>query len=246
MALPWLDPQWRAAANSKSTLVFVHGAVVNGWEMVVLRHRLHQLGYDVRLFQYQSMLKGLDENVTRLASFIKSTQGDTIHVVGHSMGGVLIRLAFERRDDPRPGRLIAIGSPLLDCWVGHRFLRLHPWLGRYLIGRTVFDHITHLRHPVWHGARDFGVIAGTYPFGIGAVFRSLPKPSDGVVLLDETRLGGISDHVTYRLNHFGMLFSKRCCAQVARFLALGSFAQAARAASGSEPKRLSAAITPST
>ena len=69
-----------------------------------------------------------------------------------------------------------------------------------------------------------GVLAGTYRFGIGAIFSSLPRPSDGVVLLDETRLQGVRDHVTFRLNHFGMLFSKRCCAQVARFLATGTFA----------------------
>jgi pimeloyl-ACP methyl ester carboxylesterase len=246
MALPWLDPQWRPAPNSRSTVVFVHGAVVDGWEMALLGRRLRQLGYGIRLFHYQSMLKGLDHNVDRLASFIASTEGDTIHAVGHSMGGVLIRQAFERRPDPRPGRLVAIGTPFLDCWVGHRFLRLHPWVGRYLVGRTVLDHITRPRETEWRGQRDFGVIAGTYPFGIGAIFPSLPKPSDGVVLLDETRLGGISDQVNFRLNHFGMLFSKRCCAQIARFLALGGFARANIAPSGSKPGRLPAvAASPS-
>ena len=54
---------------------------------------------------------------------------------------------------------------------------------------------------------------------------SLPTPSDGVVLLDETKLQGIRDHVTYRINHFGLLLSKRCAAQVASFLATGKFAQ---------------------
>jgi pimeloyl-ACP methyl ester carboxylesterase len=246
MAAPWLNPLWRPADGSRATIVFVHGAVVNGWEMAVLRRRLGQLGYGTRLFQYQSMLKGLDQNVDRLGAFIASTDGDVIHLVGHSMGGVLIRQAFERRPDPRPGRLIAIGSPLLDCWLGRRFLRLHPWVGRYLIGRTVLDHISQPRDPEWRGRRDFGVLAGTYPFGIGAVFRSLPKPSDGVVLLEETRLGGISDHVTFRLNHFGMLFSKRCCAQIARFLALGGFAHATPAPSGLTPERLPAVASSST
>jgi hypothetical protein len=36
-------------------------------------------------------------------------------------------------------------------------------------------------------------------------------------------LEGITDRVEYRLNHFGMLFSRRCTAQVARFLATGKF-----------------------
>jgi pimeloyl-ACP methyl ester carboxylesterase len=229
-ASPWLNPEWRPPASAHAVVICVHGAVVNGEEMYVLRHRLRQLGYRVLQFKYQSMLRSLDYSVLRLREVIRETEGGIVHVIGHSMGGVLTRHAFEHSPDPRPGRLIAIGSPFLDCWVGRRLNRFHPHLGRYLVGRAVYDHISHPADPVWRGARDFGVLAGTYPFGIGAVFRSHPRPSDGVVLWDETRMEGLRDHVTFRLNHFGMLFSKRCCAQVARFLATGAFAHPAPAA----------------
>jgi len=224
MSAPWLDPAWGPPASTRATVVFVHGAVVRGWEMALLRRRLRQLGYRVRQFRYRSMMKGLDDNARRLSEFLWKTEGDVLHVIGHSMGGVLIRQVFEQNPDPRPGRLLVIGSPLLDCWVGRRFFRMHPRFGRWLVGRTVADHISRPSDPAWRGARDFGVLAGTYRFGIGALFSSFPRPSDGVVLLDETRLEGIRDHATTRLNHFGMLFSTRCCAQVARFLATGSFA----------------------
>src|SRR5476649_2019246 len=177
MSAPWLDPAWSPPASSRATVVFVHGAIVRGWEMALLRRRLRKLGYRVRQFRYRSMMKGLDENARRLRKFLGETEGDVVHVVGHSMGGVLIRQVFEQDPDPRPGRLIAIGSPLLDCWVARRFLRMHPRIGRLLIGQSVHDHITHPPDPVWRGARDFGVIAGTYPFGIGAIFSSLPTPS---------------------------------------------------------------------
>jgi hypothetical protein len=58
-----------------------------------------------------------------------------------------------------------------------------------------------------------------------------------LVLLKETRLAGLRDHVTYRLNHFGMLFSRRCCAQVARFLATGAFAHVKGSAGVPEDER---------
>jgi pimeloyl-ACP methyl ester carboxylesterase len=222
---PWLNPAWRPPASSRATIVFVHGAVVNGWEMRLLRKRFQRLGYHVRQFQYHSMLVGLEENARRLREFIKETEGDAVHVVGHSMGGILTRHVFERESELRPGRLIALGSPFLDCWIGHRVSGLHD-KGYCLLGKTVHDHILSQRDPVWRGTREFGVIAGTYPFGIGAIFRDLPRPSDGVVLWEETRLQGIRDHVTYRLNHFGLLLSRRCATQVARFLATGGFAHA--------------------
>jgi len=225
MVEPWLNPEWKPPASARATIVMVHGAVVDGFEMFLLRLRLAQLGYRTRLFHYRSMMRSLDHNVNRLAEYIRKTEGDIIHVVGHSMGGVLIRQVFEQSPDPRPGRLIAIGSPLLDCWVGHRIRRMHPHLGPILIGQSVRNHIDDPPHPVWRGKRDFGIVAGTYPIGIGAIFSSLPTPSDGVVLLEETQLQGIRGHVTYRVNHFGLLFSKRATAQIARFLATGTFAQ---------------------
>ncbi len=178
----------------------------------------------VRQFRYRSMMKGLDDNAGRLSEFLRETEGDVLHVIGHSMGGVLIRQVFEQNPDPRPGRLIAIGSPLLDCWVGRRFYRMHPSIGRLMIGQTVADHISRVPDPVWHGARDFGVLAGTYRFGIGAIFKSLPRPSDGVVLLDENAAGrnpGPPHDPAEPL--WNALLPGGCCAQIARFLATGSF-----------------------
>jgi pimeloyl-ACP methyl ester carboxylesterase len=219
------DPAWRPDPARRETIVFVHGAVVNGLEMAPLRWRLAGLGYATRQFHYHSMTVGLQENVARFGRFIAETPGDVLHIVGHSMGGVLTRHVFEQTPDPRPGRLVAIGSPFLDCWTAHRVIALHH-RGHSLLGRTAHDHVRQARDPVWRGAREFGVIAGTYPFGIGCIFPGLPRPSDGVVLWEETRLGAVTDHVTYRLNHFGMLYSRRCCRQIARFLATGKFGPA--------------------
>src|SRR5271155_192087 len=106
MFASWLDPAWSPPASSRATVVFVHGAIVRGWEMALLRRRLRQLGYGGRQFRYRSMMKGLDDNARRLGEFLRETEGDVLHVIGHSMGGVLVRQVFEGGNpDPRPGRL---------------------------------------------------------------------------------------------------------------------------------------------
>ena len=206
------------------TIVFAHGAIVNGWEMGLLRRRFARHGYRVRQFHWHSMVTGLEENAERLRDFLSGIEGDTLHVVAHSMGGVLTRRVFEAWPDRRPGRLVALGSPFLDCWAGRRCQLMSPRYGPNLMGRTVHDHINAPCDPVWRGQRDFGIIAGTFPLGVGTMFRDLPRPSDGVVLLKETQLEGAQGHVAYRLNHFGLLFSRRCFAQMARFLSTGRFA----------------------
>jgi pimeloyl-ACP methyl ester carboxylesterase len=218
-----LEIEWPRPAPG-TVIVFVHGAIVNGTEMTVLRRRLKRLGYGVRQFHWSSIRRGLDASIERLGTFIAQTEAETVHVIGHSMGGVLTRLLFERSPDPRPGRLIAIGSPLIGCWVARRFLRLPGPIGPCLLGHSIRDYLAQPIDPAWRGQRELGVLAGTYPIGAGSVFHDLPVPSDGVVLLAETRLAGLADHVTFRLNHFGMLFSRRCAAASARFLATGRFA----------------------
>jgi pimeloyl-ACP methyl ester carboxylesterase len=206
----------------KSTVILIHGAIVNQWTMMFLAARLRRAGWKVRLFAYRSMRVGLEENVRRLRAFIAETPGEVLHVVGHSMGGVLMRHVFEQEPAPRPGRLVAIGSPFLDCWVARRGEGLPG--GKLWMGQTVWDHLAGARDPVWRGRRDLGVMAGTFPLGLGSLFPGLPKPSDGVVLWKETRLEGMTAHLTFRLNHFGMLGSRRCADQIALFLYRGIFA----------------------
>ena len=208
--------------SAGTVIVFVHGAIVNGHEMFLLRRRMKRLGFGTRQFYWNSITGSLEANLERFARFVAATEANTLHVVGHSMGGVLARLLFERNPDPRPGRIVAMGSPLTDCWTGRKFGALLPQLP-WPAGRAVRDYLAKEISPVWRGSRDFGVLAGTYPFGIGAVFPSLPTPSDGVVLLDETKLQGLAGHLTLHLNHFGLLFSRRCAIATARFLESGSF-----------------------
>lgn len=154
--------------------------------------------------------------------FLSRVKGDRVHIIAHSMGGILTREVLEDGFDLPPGRVVALGSPFMECWIGRRGLSFGGPVGPYLIGATVHEYVQKQRVPVWRGGRDLAVMAGTFNFGIGRYFPTMPKPCDGVIVWNETRLGG-AQHCTFNVNHFGLLISWRVFCQIAWFLKYGHF-----------------------
>ena len=70
---------------------------------------------------------------------------------------------------------------------------------------------------------EIGVLAGTRSIGLGRVVLDLPRPNDGVVTVDETRLPGAADFIALPLAHSEMLASRRCAGQIIAFLESGRF-----------------------
>jgi len=83
-----------------------------------------------------------------------------------------------------------------------------------------------LRESQRHGVADLdiGVIAGDGGFGMGRVIApDLPKPHDGVIVVEETRVPGMRDHVTLAVSHPAMLVSREVVQQVCAYLSRGRF-----------------------
>jgi len=195
---------------------------MNGMDMSLLRHRLRRLlGTTVEQFSYHTVTEGIAENARRLSRFIGLQQADTVHLVGHSLGGVLALKTLRRFPTDKIGRVVCLGSPLLGSSAARTFSR---WtLGRKMIGQTLREAVledplqTTDEHP------DVGVIAGTIGLGLGLLVGRLDKPHDGVVTQQETQLPGITDHLVLPVNHFGMLISREVAVQTANFLRDGKF-----------------------
>jgi len=223
-----------AAAVSRSALVvYVHGLWLNGWEAAWLRRRLaRELGCQTRLFPYLSMTADLTTNARALAEFLAQTRTDTLHLVGHSMGGALILEFFERevsadgllgsgRPLP-PGRIVLLGSPVRGSRAAQRLARL-PY-GRTMLGSMAHELLLEPRERHWGGARDLGVIAGDVPLGLGRLIGPFDAPNDGTVLVEETRQPGAKAQLTLHVTHSGLLFSAAVARQTAAFLRDGRFA----------------------
>lgn len=205
---------------SAETAVLVHGLWMHGLVLVPHQYWLEKQGFGVRRFSYPSWSQSLERNADRLARFVAATPGRHIHLVCHSLGGLVALLMLSRRRDPRIRRLVLMGTPYADCHCGRYLADRRPLSP--LLGQSMKDWLGRHRLPRPDDV-EVGVIAGTRRWGLGRIIPGLPRPNDGVVALAETCFPGARDSVLLAVSHSGLLMSPMCAEQVASFLQTGRF-----------------------
>ena len=207
--------------DNTGRVVLVHGLWYRAPGMAVMAGRLRRLGWSVSVFSYPSVARRFDASVRALGRFVAQArvEGGPVHLVGHSLGGLLILRLLQREPGTPPGRVVLVGTPVHGSRTARR-LRGWPLLGR-LLGNSAVPLSRGLdrapaRHPV-------GVIAGRLPVGASLVTGDLPRPNDGTVSVAETRLTGAADHLELPVSHTGLVLSPRVVAAIDRFLRSGSF-----------------------
>ena len=188
--------------------------------MSLLRWRLNASGFATQRFSYPTVRNDIATNAARLQQFLAGLDADTVHFVGHSLGGLLILRLFEDFPEQRPGRIVLLGTPYAGSATAHNLAR-RDW-GRRLLGRSVEQALLG-DGPRWRGGRDLGVIAGTKPVGMGLLVGELPEPNDGTVSVAETQ--GMPGAVSFihPSSHSSLLFSAEVAQRVSRFLRSGRF-----------------------
>jgi pimeloyl-ACP methyl ester carboxylesterase len=196
---------------------------MHGIVLLPQQHRLRAEGYSVRRFSYSSWREGLADNACSLSSFVNETPGAVIHLVAHSLGGLVALKMLSQEPDARIRSVVLLGTPYAGCHCGIT-LAAHPVVNM-LVGRTFKDWFS-LPRPALQTAVEIGVIAGTRPIGLGRLIPGLARPNDGVVAVDETRISAAKDSIALNVSHSGMLLSRACAGQIASFIRTGRFIHA--------------------
>jgi pimeloyl-ACP methyl ester carboxylesterase len=201
------------------SVVTVHGLWMRGASMALFRRRLEPHGFQVYEFTYPSVTRSLEANAAALAAFVAATPGRNVHLIGHSLGGVVIREMLES-NVARVGRVVCLGSPFRGSRTAARLARVPG--GRHAIGKGIAELNARGGFTAWVPGIEAGSIAGRVPFGLGRLCGPFPEPNDGTVAVAETRIDG-ADHVVLPVSHFAFLWSKRVAKQTAHFLLYGRF-----------------------
>ncbi len=207
-----------------TTIVTVHGLWMRAGAMIVLQRRLERRGFTVQGFGYPTVRQSLEANAKALADFIDRVPGNVVHLVAHSLGGVVIRAMLDQRVPARLGGVVMLGSPLRGSRIGARVTRLPG--GRRIIGQTIIDLNTRGGFGDWPSAVPAGSIAGRIPIGTGWAVGGIFEPNDGTVAVAETRVPGLADHIVLPVTHFALPWSKRVSDQTLYFFEHGRFRHA--------------------
>jgi pimeloyl-ACP methyl ester carboxylesterase len=203
-------------------VILLHGLWMRGFALAMLHRRLMEAGFRVHRFDYLSVAATQQRILDRLQGRMRelAPEAGKVHLVGHSLGGLIALRACLAADDLPPGRIVCLGSPLKGSAAARAFAGWGRG-GEVLLGgnrallEQGFEH--------WSGSRQVGMIAGSRPLGLGSVLGHFEGEHDGTVAVEETRLPGLTDHCVIETNHTGLLFSQDVARKVTRFLRDGRF-----------------------
>lgn len=217
-----------SVTQAADTVVLLHGLGRSPLAMVRLARDLRAEGYDVRNLAYPSQRADIRTlaDATLSPVFAEAPAGSRIHVVTHSLGGILVRQYLHDHGTPATlGRVVMLappnaGSELVD--------RLHGWrLYRRINGPAGLQLGTDDGSvPRNLGATppgvEIGIIAGNV--SLNPFFSALiDGPDDGKVSVARTHLAGESAHVTVPYSHTWLMWRRPVLAEIRTFLRTGRF-----------------------
>lgn len=202
-------------------VVLVHGLWMHGVALTLQRRRIARGGYHAVAYSYPTMQLTLEQNARRLGVFCAQLNDECIHLIGHSLGGIVILDMLRQAPPARPGRVVLMGSPYDGCTAATALGRSRA--GKLMLGCSISEWLQRDKRGDW-SRFEIGVIAGSKNRGLGRIVApELPVPNDGVVSVAETGVPGMRAQIVLPVSHTGMMFSKEVARQVLAFIDHGSF-----------------------
>ncbi len=208
-------------------VVLVHGLALRGWAMLFLAWSLRRAGYRTLVPNYPSRKFTLEELAGDLIDQVSAftRECSQVHFVGHSMGGLMIRLILRSGVVTDRGRIVMLGTPhrgseivdkLKDVFIFRRFFG--P-AGCSLTTDQRFDEALNL------SGYEIGIIAGDLNVSMLAKYCDMPSPSEGRVTVHSSHAIDETDHIVLPVGHTLMLASPTVRDQCLYFLKSGRFAK---------------------
>jgi pimeloyl-ACP methyl ester carboxylesterase len=210
-------PVQAPALSKPETVLVLHGLMMRSPALWPLARRLRRRGYATLTFDYGTIFGTPARAMERLAMLLYAHAPGPVHVVAHSLGGLIALEAMNQYQRLPPGRVVCLGSPLAGSSSARHLAHRHLGLMSGRSGPLLRGGLQQLPQ------REIGMIAGARSLGLGRVLGRFDGLNDGTVAVWETRLPGLKEHVVLPVSHTGLLFDFRAAEMAADFLEVGYF-----------------------
>ena len=222
-------PPGPVATGPGQCVVVLHGMARSRQYMSEIERDLRAAGYAVvneSMPMRKETLEQLAQRLDPLVQRCRDGGARTIHFVGHSLGGLVMRYWLRDHALPEAGRFVMLGTPNRGSEIADHYLN-SPWQSRwYLVttgpaGRQIGTDAGSLPNQLGLPPMQTGVIAGSR--SASPALRSIFNgPNDGKVSVESTRLPGAA-HLVVDHSHYFLTRSSLVLHQIRAFLANGRF-----------------------
>lgn len=217
-------PRTGEPARRGDTVALVHGLGRTRRSMRPVENYLRERGYEVANIGYPSRKMPIEALAEQVGAEIRARCAGPerrVHVVTHSLGGILLRCYLKDHEIPNLGRVVMLGPPnqgsaVADVLSKGGFLRAVMGPAAAQLGTTGV--------PAQLGPVKFelGVIAGSASW-VPFVSRVLAKPHDGLVSVESAQVEGMRDLLVVPRSHTFLMRDAEVLRQVECFLRDGKF-----------------------
>ena len=157
-------------------VVVLHGLGRTSASMKKLARRLEEAGFDAVMINYPSRKATIAALVQAIWPYVP--QGERVHFVGHSLGGIIAKDLMRRVPPNLRGRIVQLGSPNLGSEIAQRAAIFGPIIAP-IMGPAVSELVPHDAED--DSGLDIGAIAGTAALAAYGAITGIPGENDGKV-----------------------------------------------------------------
>ncbi len=205
--------------------ILLHGLGQAPFMLWTLESYLRKNGYFVDNMGYKTRKHSIDQHKEALKDrFKRYSCAATVDLIGHSMGGLVIREALRDKKPENLGRVVMLGTPnqgshIADLFEGNPFYRkFFGPAGQELT--TKFQERSTANLSINY---DLGIVAGTCCWTHPWFKYRMSGPHDGLVHPERTQLQGMRDYTEIHATHTLMAYNRSVQRQALHFLKHGEF-----------------------